>query len=353
VRLTALVLVVCAVQWLAATGAVAADLAIVAVFPPTAGHALMVVDVGPDAEPVSSQSASVTVDGLPQPTTVVPVLSDGLAVGLVVDASDTGRASLPTRLSGAARFILETPAAAHATVVADTTPPAVVAPLQQGPVNIVRALSAVQAGGARRTSDALTLAVRQLPARPTGPHVVVLYTSGPDAGGERAAHLAERLVQAHVVLVVISTARDAGFWSQVTRDTGGFLAPSEGASGVKAFDRMAALLRARYLLTFPTPARLPTLVSVQLDTGKGRLTNVAVVSDPDGAAGDAGTSNTVVVKRIVVWLIVLAGAFGLVKVSLDRFRSGRARRQPDSAHPSLVGRMLSRLPGFAHRNRAR
>src|SRR3712207_9468757 len=43
--------------------------------------------------------------------------------------------------------------------------------LQQNPTDVVRALSGIQAGGERRTSEALNLALRQLPANPTGPRV--------------------------------------------------------------------------------------------------------------------------------------------------------------------------------------
>lgn len=302
-------------QGFAVTGVVAAPtgaaipLSDVAVLPTTDRHVSLVANVGADTEPVRSESVSVTVGGVRQPTTVVPVISDQLAVALVVDASENGSKSLQAWLSAAARFLLEAPAATRAAVIADTTPPLVVAGLRQGPIELVRALSAVQAHGKRSTSDALTLAVRQLPATPSGPRVVVLYTSAPDAGGEAAAALAARLMKAHALLVVVSTATDPLYWSSVARATGGLLAPAVAPAVVPALDQVGAMLRARYLITFPTPPKLPAQVSVRVAVGDVTLTADAAVPAADSGVGgqsDSGGSGVLWVTAVLGVVVVSA-----------------------------------------------
>src|SRR5436305_1602106 len=106
------------------------------------------------------------------------------------------------------------------------------------------------------------------PALPAGPtavpladatvrRVVIRYTGAPDAGGEASGALAARLAAEHVLLVVVSTATDSGYWSGVTRPTGGFLAPAVTSAVTPALDQVATSLRARYLVSFPAPARPP------------------------------------------------------------------------------------------------
>jgi hypothetical protein len=312
VSLTVLVFVTCAVQWLAATGAAATQIVVVAVLPPADHNVSLAVDVHSEAEPVSSESLSVIVDGVRQPSSAVPVISDQLLAGLVVDASQSGSRQLQAWLSGATRFVLEAPATGRIAVVADTTPPTVVAPLQQGAQGVLDALTAVQPRGERRTSDALSLVVRQLPNSSTRPRVLVLYTSAPDAGGETATHLAERLTKAHALLVVITTAADTQYWSRATRATGGVLAPALPSTVERAFDQVAIALRARYLLTIPTPTRLPAQVSVQVDTGAETLAADAVIpalrgSGSDGRGlGGAGS----------LWLLLIAGVLVTVIAAL-------------------------------------
>jgi hypothetical protein len=273
-RLPALVVAVCAVQWLLAGTAWAVPLSVIAVLPPTNRSVPLVVDVGAFAQP---RSVSATVRGVPQPTTVVPVMSDRLAVSIVVDASVDGGQALPAWLSGAARFVLDAPTSTRSAVVADTTPPVPVAPLTSGALHTVRALDTVRAHGQRRTAAALGLAVGQLPGSVDGPRVVVLYTTAPDAGGPAAGDLAARLLKAHALLVVVSTATDADYWWTVARATGGFRAPALAGSVVPALDQVDTVLRARYLVSIPTPARLPASVSVRVDTGQVVLTADAVV----------------------------------------------------------------------------
>ena len=242
VRLAAAVLVLCPAL---PAGPTAVPLADATVLPVVDSRVCVVVDVERGStQPVPPDAVSVSVGGVRQPVAVVPVMSDGLTVGIVVDASKAGAAGTGPWQSGAARFVLEAPAGARTAVVADTTPPAVLATLQPGPTDPVRALSAVQPHGTRDTSAALALAVRQLPADRTAPRVVILYTGAPDAGGEASGALAARLAAEHVLLVVVSTATDSGYWSGVTRPTGGSLAPAVTSAVTPALDQVATSLRA-------------------------------------------------------------------------------------------------------------
>src|SRR5256885_12857180 len=91
VRLTAPVLVVLAVLWLAAPGAAAVPAGPTTV--PLAGvkllpvdsHVSLVVNVADGTAPGPPDSGSVAVAGVPPPATVGPVLFDPLRVGLAVD----------------------------------------------------------------------------------------------------------------------------------------------------------------------------------------------------------------------------------------------------------------------------
>ena len=320
VRLTAPVLVVLAVLWLAAPGAAAVPAGPTTV--PLAGvtllpvdsHVSLVVNVADGTAPVPPDSVSVTVAGVPQPATVVPVLSDQLAVGIVIDASRAAGGGLPARLSAAARFVLEAPAGTHAALVADTTPPAVLAKLQQGPDDLVRALSAVQPRGDRHTADALTLAVRQLPATAGNPRAVILYTGAADAGGAASADLATRLAREHVLLVVVSTADDTRYWSKATGPTGGLVAPVRTSPVVPALDRVATTLRTRYLITFPTPAHLPAPASVRLNFPDVTMSADVVVPGKD-APVRAEPGHGLVSSAwmtVMLWAALIVGALALL-----------------------------------------
>jgi hypothetical protein len=335
IRAGTLVLVVLAVLGLAAPGAgavptsaAAVPLPDVAVLPKADPQVSMVINVGGGTQPVRQELVSVVVGGARQPATVVPIMSDQLAVGMVVDASAAGADRLQSWLSGAARFVLEAPPAARTALVADTTPPRVLAPLQQGPVDLVRAISAVQARGRRQTSDALTLALRQLPAEPPGPRVVILYTTAPDAGGEPAAKLAARLAKAHVVLVVASTAPDTQYWSTAARATGGFLAPAGPSAVVPALDQIATMLRTRYLVRFPTPEQRPAHAFVRVDLPDVAMAADVVVPGSGGPVDDqpAGRSGTGAAARtsVALWAAVV-GAVLLILVAAA-IRRGFSRR---------------------------
>jgi hypothetical protein len=266
------VLLVLAVLWLAVPGARAAPavpttvpLRDATVLPVTDSQVWLVFDVVGATRPVLPDAVSVSVAGVRQPTTLVPVMSDQLAATIVVDASQAGGGGLGSWLSGAARFVLEQPALARTAMVVDATPPAVLSELRQGPMDPVRRLNGVQPHGDRHTSDALTLAVRQLPGTLGSPRMVIMYTGAADAGGEASGALAARLAGAHVLLVVVTTAANTRYWSDATRPTGGFLAPAVPAGTTAAFDQVATTLRSRYLISFPTPAQLPARASVRVN----------------------------------------------------------------------------------------
>jgi len=85
----------------------------------------MLADVPPaDAASIRSDSFSVTSGDVRLPATAVPVLSDRLALSLVVDASRAGAAGTAagTRRRGGT-FLLQLPAAARVATVADTSRP--------------------------------------------------------------------------------------------------------------------------------------------------------------------------------------------------------------------------------------
>jgi hypothetical protein len=299
-------LVGCALQWLGASAAAAAGLDIVAVIASAADRQVsLVADIRPaTGTPVPAGSFSVTTGGVRLPARAAPVFSDRLAVALVVDASSEGAQALQAGLSGAASFLLQLPTGAQMAAVVDTSPPAVVAPPHAGAAEVLGALDRVRPGGERNTSDALTLALKQLGASPDSPRVLALYTSAPDAGGEAPADLAARLTKAHALLAVVATGADEGYWSRVTADTGGVLVTARAGGAMAAFDDVAETLRGRYLLTFPLPRQLPANVSVRVRTADGTLTAESLITaEPTAAAPDAGGATRL---RI---LALAAGAF--------------------------------------------
>jgi hypothetical protein len=332
-----LVVVVLAVLGLTATGAgavptsaAAVPLPDVAVLPKADPQVSMVINVGGGTQPVKQELVSVVVGGARQPATVVPIMSDKLAVGIVVDASAAGGDQLQSWLSGAARFVLEAPPTARTTLVADTTPPRVLAPLQPGSVDLVRAISAVQPRGQRQTANALSLAIRQLPPSSTDPRVVILYTTASDAGGESAEQLAARLAEAHVLLVVASTTTDTQYWSTAARATGGFLAPAGPTAVVPALDQIATMLRTRYLVRFPTPDQRPSHAFVRVDLPDVAMAADVVVpgsggSGEDQPAGRGGTGSAMR-TNLTLWAAVV-GAILLILVAAAIRRSLSRRPQ--------------------------
>jgi hypothetical protein len=327
----------------AAAGPAGEQLDIVAVIASADRQVSLVADVRPAAAtPIRSEDFSVTAGFVPLTTRAVPMLSEQPVIGLVVDASAADDTALQAGFGGAVNFLLQMPVAARTAVVADTTPPTVLAPLGMGATEAVRALSGVRVGGERATSDALTLVLGQLPVTRTGRRVVVLYTSGADAGGEAAAELVERLTKAHAVLAVVTSGTDTRYWSRITAATGGVLVAAEPPAIMAAFDDVAAALRARYLLTFRVPGELPTRVSVQVGTADGTLAAEAFVSPGLNGVARAERSRSTSEERgaggvDLLWLLFLGVGAVVVIAAAARLRAWRARSR-DAGGPDVTPR---------------
>jgi hypothetical protein len=319
--LAALTVAACLLQWLGAMSASAVELTVVTVVPPSADQQVTVVaDVRPaTARPLRSQAFSVAAGTTTLPTTAVPVVSDRLAVGLVVDGSADGASAMHQGLSGAANFLLQMPVAARVAAVADTSPPTILARLRPGAKDTLRALDRLRPAGARSTSEALSLALRQLPDAVQEPRIVLLLTGAADAGGEDPVALAERLRQAHALLAVVSTGADTSYWARVAADTGGVLVAPQSADLLTAFETLAGTLRTRYLLTFPAPAQLPGWVSVRVRTAAGTLSADAYVdggSAPAAPASGGGSLLRILAIGLAVAVVPILAAL------LLRARSG-------------------------------
>lgn len=313
------------------------------------GRMRMVVVVPDGAGPVAPDE--VTVDGTPVPgATVQPVLAGRPALALVVDASADGAALLPVGLGGAANLVLTAPAATRGTVVADTTPPAVAVPWPSGQAVVLRGLSAVEAGGARSTAAALDLAAAQLGPAGDDPRLVVLYTGAPDAGGEPPAAVAERLRAAGVLLAVVCPSAgppddpaEPAFWADAAAGTGGPAVRAGPAEVIAAFDRVAAELGRRYVVTAPVPERLPATVAVRV----GALTGTAVVAPPVAGGVDDGVVNGGPVVLILVAVLVVLAAVALVVVARRRRSRRDAPDPPPAAAPPPPRRVWSIPPPLA------
>jgi hypothetical protein len=296
------------------------------------GQTSVVVDLSASTSPGRAVVA-VTRDGEPQSARLVPVVSDDLAVALVVDTSAAGAATLPAWLSAAARFMLEAPARTRAVVVTDSAPAAAVTGPQRGPLEIVRALDGIRARGQRDTAAALTLAAGQFPGTPAGRRVVVFYTSAPDAGGESAAALAARFRAAGTILVVVGTAAAGRYWADAAAATGGFFAPAGEPVVVPALDQVQTTLAGRYLVQFETPPDLPARVSVRVDTGDLTLTGDALVTAPPGEPGGWPDVRTLVLGGLTAVGLALAATLLLLLRRRPRRaaddRPGAARPDPD------------------------
>lgn len=314
-----LVLLVPAV--LAASGAAARSVLDPVLVGGPEGTVRMVLRV-PDGATGPAAAVSASVDGVPQPAVVEPLLSDGLAVAYVVDASADGAAVLPSALAGAADLALAAPAGARHALVTDAAPPVVVVPWPTGAADTVDRLGDVRSGGARDTAAALDAAVAQLPAEPAGPRLVVLYTSAPDAGGEPAAAVAERLRAVGAVLAVVATPDGTAvppFWADVAAATGGTAVAAPPGGGLAPTEQVVSAMTATRLLSTPAPARLPATVVVRV----GSSTTEVVVP---GTAPDGPRLGVLIAVVAVVALV-------LVEVVLRRRRKARAALEP--AHRSV------------------
>ncbi|MFC7528716.1 VWA domain-containing protein [Actinoplanes sp. GCM10030250] len=248
------------------------------------GETTVVVDLGA-GPPGGTEAVTVTHDGVARSARLEPVVADGLAVTLVVDASSAGAATLPAWLSAAARFVLGAPSGTRSVVIPDRAPAAAITEPQRGASGVVRALDGVRAGGERDTAAALDLAADQFPEAADGRRVVVLYTTAADAGGSSAEQVAARYRASGTILVVVGTAAAAGYWSGAAAGTGGFFAPAGDPVVVPALDQVETTLSGRYLVRFPTPAELPARVGVRVETEELAFTGETVVEAPGGDAG--------------------------------------------------------------------
>ena len=308
------------------------------------GQVRLIVEVPDGTGPVRPDAVAVSVDGAPAPAaTAQPVLSDRLALALVVDASADGGPLLPVGLGGLANFVLTVPSSTRGTLVTDSTPPAVAVPWPSAQPVVLRGLSAVQPGGARSTAAALDLAVAQLRSSGTDPRLVVLYTGVSDTGGEPAAAVAERMRAAGVLLAVVcpstgTPAEDAesGFWAAAAAGTGGVAVSAGPGEVIAAFDRAASALGRRYLVTVPAPARLPATVAVRIGTGGGSLTGEAAVAPSAPGAPGRGPNRLVVGIGVAVVAMLVAG---LVVVLRRRSRGRAAHPAPAPGEPWAARRI--------------
>ncbi|MEV6850609.1 hypothetical protein [Actinoplanes sp. NPDC051411] len=338
----ALALVLLAAPVLSAGPAVAADipLPVEAVFP-GAKTSTVVVDLS--ASDDKTGTLTVTAGGQAQKATLVPVVSSGLALALVVDDARPGAANLPAWTSAAARFSLAAPPDTQAVVVSSAAPATVLGTPQVGPTGVVGTLTGMTAHGTRDTAAALTLAARQFPGAAPGRRVVVLYTSAPDAGLLPAEELSAQFRAAGTILVVVGTAGGSSYWAAATEGTGGFFAPAGNPVVVPALDQVQTSLAARYLVQLATPARLPAQVSVRVKTADATFSgpaDIPVTAAPQAGADQGGPP---------VWwwaggaLLVVLLAAG---VALPLLRPRRPVPAAPAADPSPVrGRVA--VPGAA------
>jgi hypothetical protein len=305
------------------------------------GRGRLIVDLPAGQPAVSRESFSVTVAGQPLPTSAAPLLSDRLAMALVVDASAAAAPVLQQGLSGVVDFALGASPATRTTLVADTVPPAVVTPLQAGPSAVLPGLSGIQPRGDRQTAEALDLAVQQLPREADSPRLVVLYTAAPEVAGEAADDLVARLTAAGVVLAVVTTAGNGGpapaYWSTVCERTGGVALDAAGSGVVDAFAQLSAALRSRYLVTLPAPDRLPAPAVVRVATPSESLTADTAIPAPARPAADSrpAVSTVVILAAVLGGLVLFADAIMALRV-LIRKRRKRSAEAPPQRPPTDV-----------------
>ena len=282
------------------------------------------------------RTAEVTVDGARRPADVVPLMSAGLAVTIVVDSSAVDAATLPAWLSAGARFILEAPAGTRATVIGDSAPAAAIAGTQQDPAGIVAALQGVRPHGKRDTAAALALAARQFPEVPAGRKLTVVYTGAADADGYSASELTARFRAAGMILVVATTADTSPYWTAAAEATGGFFAPAGHPVVVPALDQIETTLRGRYLIGFRDPARRPAAVPLRVTTP-----DLTLIADVPPAAPPAARPAGFRRWALITGLAALGVAFFAVLVRTGVGHARRRRRPP----PIVIAHGRASVPG--------
>jgi len=313
---------------LAATPAAASRVAISGIYSLPNDQVCAVATIQPlPAAPLDVSNLHATAGNTTLPVTMTPVLSFRTAVSVVVDASTAGADALQrSGLSGVTNLLLQLPPESRTAVIADRRPPMVVAPPGQGIAADLDALEALRPDGDRATSDALALAVRQLPPAEAFSSVVVLYTGASDAGGPTAAALGQRLRQAHAVLAVADTSRDPQYWRDVSTLTGGLDLHIQAGDAIPAFDALADALRARYKVIFPRPTGAIDRVDLRFTVGGQQLTTaVSLPASTQTSVAPQGSGVT-----MWWWVLALAGAVGgalVVAVRQGRTRGSRRTRQ--------------------------
>jgi hypothetical protein len=294
----------------------------------TAGQGItFIADVSGATAPATTPTATVVSGGETLPAQVTPLWSGPAAFGVVVDVSADGAAALQGGgLSGAAGFLLQLPPEARSGVIAARRPPAVVAASSVGASDDLRALSTVRSGGARATSEALTLAASRLAGPPGSPTVIALYTSAGDAGGETAAALGDRLRRANAVLAVVTTAADPRYWTEVARATGGVTVATSPDRAVRAFDDVADALRARYVVSVARPPAGIPLATLRW-AGDGGPAVASFILPPEATAA-AAAGDGIQPRRGVVALVA-AAVVGLVVLAATGVLVARRRRRDD------------------------
>ena len=120
---------------------------------------------------------------------------------------------------------------------------------------------------------------------------------------------------------------------------------AQPAEVIAAFDRLAAELRTRYLMTFPTPQHLPATAVVRVDTPGGPLTVTADV--PAASAPDLSALPTPLALTLALGILVLLAT---AATALVGYRAGRVAGRPPSetvrpTDPARTARPQNPPPG--------
>ncbi len=305
--------------------------------------------------PTASARPAVTAlaGGQELPTVVAPVLSDRTALALVLDASAEGGPALRGGgLSGAVDFLVQLPPGARTAVIADRRPPEVAAGSSVGISDDLRATSSLRSAGPRATSEALTLALRELAVPSGGSPVIVLYTTASTASADGdAAALAARFQAAGAILAVVTTSADDAYWPAVATATGGVAVRAAPERSLEAFDAVAEALRRRHTVTLDQPADGASAMTLRVALAGGTeavevdLSSAAVAPSAPAAApqppspspsgaSSGGARGTAVVASGAALLIATLGAVLLYRRRAPGHHATEAPREP-AAEPSL------------------
>ncbi len=287
------------------------------------------------------------------------VLSDTAAVALVLpDSSEVAPDLRGGLLSAATDFLLQRPGQTRTGVVADRSPPKVVAPASVGVVDDVRAISTLTGVGAGATVDAIALATEQVLASPAASTVtsrVLVLATGDVPTGPAATAVAERLRAAGVVLAVVDASGDPAYWTQAATTTGGVAVSVRRPGGAfAAFEELRRALEGRLLVTFDRPpdwvdtARLDithggqsTVLDVALPTGGTGGASAGASTGPPRAEPPAGPATRPSDLRTVTAAVAVAALAALLLggALLGRTRRRRRAERAGDRGPGAEGRL--------------